>query len=74
MNTFKKFAKSSLLIIAVSFLSGCAAGAATAGYSLRSVTADSLSPQAEQRIVERTKREMYFELCENGPHRECEYR
>ena len=40
------------------YLSGCAAGAATAGYSMRAKTADELSPAAEQRLTERIMREV----------------
>ena len=58
-------------------LSGCAAGAATAGYAVKADSAstastaqratkadaaDSLTSEAEQKIVDRTKREILAEL------------
>ena len=60
-----KLTKQFTLLIALATLSGCAAGAATAatsGYSLKAQTADSLSAEGEQRLVERTKREIMAEL------------
>lgn len=49
-------------IFALSILAGCAAGSATAAYSLKSQSADSLTAEAERRIIERTKREVMNEL------------
>lgn len=54
--------KSVFAALILTFLSGCAAGAATAGYSLKSQSADSLTASAEQRIVDRTKTEIMLEL------------
>ncbi|KKL80867.1 hypothetical protein LCGC14_2000520 [marine sediment metagenome] len=38
--------------------SGCAAGSATAIYSVRAKTAEELSPEAEQRLVDRIMRDV----------------
>jgi hypothetical protein len=46
-------------------LTGCAAGSATAGYSMKAQTADSLSTEAEQRIVDRAKNEVKAEMASN---------
>lgn len=43
-------------------LVGCAAAAATAGYSLKAQTAECLSADAEQRIIDRAKREILAEV------------
>lgn len=43
-------------------VTGCAAGAATAGYAIKAQSADSLTASAEQRIVDRTKSEILAEL------------
>lgn len=64
----------SSLTLLVLILSGCAAGsaaAATAGYSLKAQSADSLSAEAEERIVERVKREIKAELA--VPHNVVTY-
>lgn len=58
----KRIANTLFLAITLSFLTGCAAGAATAGYSLKAQTADNLSSVAEERIVERVKRELCAEF------------
>lgn len=58
MNYFNKLAKLTLPLISIAILSGCAVGAATAGYALKAQTADSLTVEAEQKIVDRVKREM----------------
>lgn len=42
----------SVCIIGISALSGCAAGSATAGYSMRAGSADDVSSQVRQRIVD----------------------
>jgi len=52
----------SLLTLSITFLTGCAAGSATAGYALTAQSAYSLSAAAEQRIVNRTKAEVMSEL------------
>lgn len=62
MRIINKLVNSVLLSSMVLFLSGCAAGAATAGYALRAQSADSLSSEAEQRIVDRTKKEIKMEM------------
>ncbi len=52
-----------LTCIALSLgLTSCAAGAATAAYSLKAQTADGLSAEAEQRIIQRAKNEVFSEL------------
>lgn len=66
MKKVVKLAKSFTLLIALVSLTGCAAGAATSGYSLKAQTADSLSAEAEQRLVERTKREIMAELSRSS--------
>lgn len=61
MKTVKKiilFPLASLLLL----LTGCAAGAATAGYAIKAQSADGLTTEAEQRIVDRVKRE----ICSEG--------
>lgn len=58
MKMFFKMMKPFAFLLALASLTSCAAGAATAataGYSLKSQSADSLTADAEQRIVERTK-------------------
>ncbi len=40
------------------YLSGCALGSATAAYSVRTKTAEELTPAAEQRLSERIMREV----------------
>ena len=52
--------------LSLAIMTGCAAGAATAGYSLKSQSADSLTSSAEQKIVERTKREIMAELSKTN--------
>jgi len=44
-----------LLLVLVLMCSGCAAGAATAGYAMKSGTSDSLAPQARISIVNEVK-------------------
>ena len=69
MKKVVKLAKPFTLLIALAVLSGCAAGAATAatsGYSLKAQTADSLSAEGEQRLVERTKKEIMAELSKSS--------
>ena len=62
MKLFKKLIMLSLPAFSLILFSGCAAGAATAGYALKSQCADSLTSDAEQRIVDRAKREMMAEM------------
>ena len=42
----------------LALLTGCAAGSATAGYSLKAQSADSSTSNAEQRLIEKIKREI----------------
>jgi len=42
-----------VMLCGIIYFSGCAAGSATAGYSLRAATADELSPKAEWELTER---------------------
>lgn len=68
MNLFKTSASLSLILFSISLLTSCAAGSATAGYALKANTSDNLSADAEQRIVDRAKREMKAEMstCPSG--------
>ncbi len=50
------------LLLSALIFSGCAAGAATAGYALKAQSADSLSADGEQRIIDRAKREVLAEI------------
>ena len=59
---FYKLMIISLPMLSLTILTGCAAGAATAGYSLKSQSADSLTASAEQRIIDRAKREVREEM------------
>ncbi len=43
-------------------LTSCALGSLGAGYSIKAKTADGLTGEAEQRIVDRTKNEIYREI------------
>ena len=47
-----------LCIIALILFGGCAAGSATAGYSVRCKTAEELSPEAEDRLVIKIKEDL----------------
>jgi hypothetical protein len=60
----KKLSSISFALFALLF-TGCAAGSATAGYSMKAQTADSLSTEAEQRIVDRAKSEVKAEMAAN---------
>jgi len=56
--------------MSISILSGCAAGAATAataGYSLKSQSADSLTAEAERKMIDRAKKEIIAEMMITGP-------
>ena len=64
MKKIRKACVLSTALFAVLSLTGCAAGAATAGYSLRAKEADCLSAQGEQRITDRVKKEIMLELRE----------
>lgn len=68
MKVFNKLVTLAMLSL---ILSGCAAGAATAGYALKAQSSDGLTADAEQRIVDRAKREIKAEMsgsnaCVNG--------
>lgn len=65
MKNLRKLMMLLIPVISLTVLSSCAIGAAsaaTAGYSLKSQSADSLTSEAEQRIVDRTKAEIMSEL------------
>lgn len=51
-----------LLLIISTALTGCAVGSATSALSLKALTADNLSAEAEQKIVDRTKKEIINEI------------
>lgn len=71
MKTINKLMRITLPMLALAVLTGCAAGAATAGYSLKSQSADSLTAAAEQKIVDRTKREILSELSNDYMQKQC---
>ena len=54
------------VVFSTVLLSGCALGAATAGYAVKAQAADSLTPTAEQHIVDRAKQETITELRAKG--------
>lgn len=62
MKMFNKLMTLSLSMLTIAILTGCAAGAATAGYALKAQSADSLTASAEQRIVDRAKSEIMSDL------------
>lgn len=64
MKYFNKITLFALATLTLSFLTSCAAGAATAGYALKSQSADSLTASAEQRIINRAKAEMMADMCQ----------
>ena len=47
-----------LMMCGLFCFSGCAAGSATAIYSVRAKTAEELAPEAEDRLVERIMRDV----------------
>ncbi len=65
MKLFSKLIKITLPVLFVTILTGCAAGAATAGYALKAQSADSLTADAEQRIIDRAKREIIADMGNN---------
>lgn len=67
MKGFNKILKLSISGLAISLLTGCAAGAATAGYSIKAQSADGLTSEAEQRIINRAKAEI---LCDMSMQRQ----
>lgn len=64
MKKLNKIIASTLTVLTLSTLVSCAAGSATAAYSVKAHTADGLSAEAESRVVERTKRELMYELSQ----------
>jgi hypothetical protein len=71
MKTINKLINIFLPMLSLAILTGCAAGAATAGYALKAQSADSLTAEAEQKIVERTKREILSELYNDYMQKPC---
>lgn len=71
MRNLKRMMISSCALSIFLSLTSCAAGSATAAYSLKAREADCLSASGEQRIVNRVKREMVNDFsdgtsgCEN---------
>ena len=62
VKTLNNTVKTMISALSLAILTGCAAGAATAGYAIKAQSSDSLTSAAEQRIVDRTKQEIYFEM------------
>ena len=52
MKLLQKLMITGLSLLSLTIMSGCAAGAATAGYALKAQSADSLTASAEQKIVD----------------------
>ena len=65
MKVFKQGIIFSNVLFIFSFLTGCAAGSATAGYALKAREADHLTADGEERITNRIKREIMFECSES---------
>ena len=59
--------KKLILLLPLIALTGCAAGSATAAYSLKALEADSVSSECENRIVERVKNEIEMEFDLSQP-------
>ena len=55
-----------LLVLSLIFVMGCAAGAATAGYSLHAKTAEDVSTSCKQSIVQEVKEEIIAYLKTRG--------
>jgi len=53
-------------LLALTGLASCAAGAATAAYSINARTSETLSADAEEKIVQRAKNETINELFARG--------
>lgn len=51
-----------LTVFSAISLTSCAVGSATAAYAVKAHEADGLSAQAEQRVVDRVKSEIIYEL------------
>ena len=68
MKTLKKLNLIFLSTISGVVLTSCAAGAATAGYSIKAQSADGLSAEAEQRIINRAKMEILAEIPVQKPY------
>ena len=62
MTKAKKYIKIFVLALFLPFLTGCAAGSATAGYALKAREADYLNAQGEERVVTSVKREIMTEF------------
>ena len=67
MKKLNRFVMKVLPALSLITLTSCAAGAATAAYSLKAQTSDGLTSEAEQRIVNRTKMEIMSELSKQQP-------
>lgn len=67
MKAFSKLMMISLSLLSLSTLTSCAAGSLTAGYAARSNVAESLTADGEQKIVDRTKREIASEMRATPP-------
>lgn len=67
MKLLNKLMMTAFSLLSLTAMSGCAAGAATAGYALKAQTADSLTASAEQKIVDRAKREAIAEMTSANP-------
>jgi hypothetical protein len=62
MKNLRNFLAFIISTFSLALLSGCAAGAATAGYALRAQSADSLTAFGERALIERAKSEIYREI------------
>jgi len=58
MRILSKIMSFSAVVLSLTTLASCAAGAATAGYALKAQSADSLTADAEQRLADRIVREL----------------
>ena len=66
MQFLKKMTSLTLITSLSVLLVGCAAGAATSAYSVKAQSADGLSAEAEQRIIDRAKRELAAEMYQKN--------
>lgn len=62
MKNLKKLSLFALPVVLSTILTSCAAGAATAGYAIKAQSADGLTAEAEQRIINRAKAEMMCDM------------
>ncbi len=58
----KKYKNLMLSVALVLSLNSCAAGSLTAAYAAKANVAEGLTAEAEQKIVDRTKKEIHFEI------------